>query len=109
LSENEEGLTFVQVLSALGERQEHDVHRGTVRALLYAGGFVQRDGRWFAASQSEVGARQLRAALVESLVEEESEEAGEESSENERRLRRVRVIKGRLGELINMLGEKYTR
>jgi hypothetical protein len=45
-----------------------DVHRGTVRTLLYAGGFVQRDGRWFAAPQSEIGARKLRAALVETLV-----------------------------------------
>ncbi len=49
----------------------HDVHRGTVRTLLYAGGFVQRNGRWFAAPQNEVGTRKLRAALVETLVPEE--------------------------------------
>ena len=63
-----EGLTFAQVVGALRERQGHDVHRGTVRTLLYAGGFVHRGGRWFAAPQSEVGARKLRAALVEALV-----------------------------------------
>ena len=74
-----DGLTFAQVVSALRERQGHDVHRGTVRALLYAGGFVQRSGRWFAAPQGEIGARKLRAALVEVLVAEEVEEGGEES------------------------------
>ena len=106
LSEHEEGLTFAQVVRALRERQGHDVHRGTVRALLYAGAFVQRGGRWFAAPQSEVGARQLRAALVETLVEEESEEGGEESNEDESRLKRVRAIKGRLGELVGRLRER---
>ena len=34
LFENVEGLTFAQVVRALRERQGHDVHRGTVRALL---------------------------------------------------------------------------
>jgi hypothetical protein len=105
LAENVEGLTFAQVVRALRERQGHDVHRGTVRALLYAGGFVQRDGRWFAAPQSEVGARKLRAALVESLVAEEGEEAGGGSTEDERRLKRVRAIRRRLGELVGMLRE----
>jgi hypothetical protein len=74
LAENVEGLTFAQVVRALRDRQGHDVHRGTVRTLLYAGGFVQRGGRWFAAPQSEVGARQLRKALVESLVPKEGDE-----------------------------------
>ena len=105
LSENEEGLTFAQVVRALRERQGHDVHRGTVRTLLYAGGFVHRGGRWFAAPQGEVGARKLRAALVEALVVEEVEEGGEESNEDERRLKRVRVIRGRLGELVGRLRE----
>ena len=76
-----------------------------VRALLYAGGFAQRVGRWFAAPQNEVGARKLRAALVESLVDEELEEGDEESSEDERRLKRVRAIRGRLGELVGRLRE----
>jgi hypothetical protein len=44
LMEKTEGLTFLQVVKALRERQGHDVPRGTVRALLYSGGFVQRKG-----------------------------------------------------------------
>ena len=105
LVENAEGLTFTQVVRALRERQGHDVHRGTVRTLLYAGGFVHRGGRWFAAPQGEVGARKLRAAIVESLVSEDVEEAGEESNKDERRLMRVRAIRGRLGELVGRLRE----
>jgi hypothetical protein len=105
LSESVEGLKFAQVVSALRERQGHDVHRGTVRALLYAGGFVERGGRWFAAPQSKVGARKLLAALVESLVSEVGEEAEEGINEDERRLKRVRAIRGRLGELVGMIRE----
>ena len=83
-------MTFAQLVKSLRERQGHDVHRRTVRALLYAGGFVQRGGRWFAAPQNEVGARQLRTALDETLVTEE----GEKIDEDDRRLRRVRAIRG---------------
>jgi hypothetical protein len=90
-----DGLTFVHVISALYERQGHDVHRGTVRTLLYAGGFVQRNGLWFAAPQNEVGAHKLREALVETLVAVEGGgDDGEESTECERQLRRVRAIRG---------------
>ncbi len=109
LAENVEGLTFAQVVRVLRERQGHDVHRGTVRTLLYAGGFVQRGGCWFAAPQSEVGARKLRAALVETLVAEESEEVSEDSSEHERRLKRVKAIRGRLGELVGRLRENMCK
>jgi hypothetical protein len=110
LSENIGGLTFAQVVRELRERQGHDVHRGTVRTLLYAGGFVQRSGCWFAAPQSEVGARKLRLALVETLVKaEEDEVAGEESTEGERRLKRVRAIRARLGELGEILSESGQR
>ncbi len=106
LSEKTEGLTFAEVVRALRERQGHDVHRGTVRTLLYAGGFVQRHGRWFAAPQSEFGARKLRAALVETLVPvERGEEVGDESTEGERQLKRVQAIRKRLGELVNILRE----
>jgi hypothetical protein len=101
-----DGLTFAQVVIALRERQGHDVHRGTVRTLLYAGGFVQGNGRWFAALRNEVGARKLRAALVETLVPvERGEEAGGESAEGERQLKRVRAIRERLGELGEMIRE----
>ncbi len=107
LSEQTEGLTFAQVVRALRERQGHDVHRGTIRTLLYAGGFVQRGGRWFAAPQSEVGARKLRSALVETLMSDEGGgEDGDEITEDERRLKRVRAIRGRLGELVKLIREK---
>lgn len=43
------GLTFPEIVRAICDRQGHEVHRGTVRALLPAGGFTRRDGRWFAA------------------------------------------------------------
>lgn len=105
LTEKTEGLTFAQIVRALRGRQGHDVHRGTIRTLLYAGGFVQRGGRWFAAPDSDIGARKLRAALVEIMVPEEVEEAGQEITEDERRLKRVRAIRGRLGELVNRLRE----
>ncbi len=106
LSENTDGLTFAQVERALRERQGHDVHRGTVRTLLYAGGFVQPAGRWFAAPQNEVGARRLRTALVETLVPvERGEEIGEQSTEGKRQLKRVQAIRERLGELGEMIRE----
>ncbi len=106
LSEKTEGLSFAQVVWALSERQGHDVHRGTVRTLLYAGGFVQRNDRWFAAPQNEGGARKLRAALVETLEPvERGEEVGEESTEGERERKRVRAIRERLGEVVNILRE----
>ncbi len=62
-----EGMTFAEVVNALWERQHHKVHCGTVRALLYNGGFVRKDHRWFAAPASDMGARQLRTAFVEAL------------------------------------------
>ncbi len=106
LTEKTEGLTFPQVVRVLRERQGHEVYRGTIRTLLYAGGFVQRNGRWFAAPQSEVGARKLRSALVETLVPVEgSEVTCEESTEGERQRKRVRAIRERLGDLIHILQE----
>ena len=110
LSEKLEGLTFAQAVQALRERQGHDVPRNTVRAVLYAGGFLHRDGRWFAASQSEYGERKLRAALAETLAAtEESEQTLAAGSgpvtDAERRYRRLQAIRTRLGELLLALRE----
>ncbi len=106
LSEKTEGLTFAQVVRALCERQGHDVHRGTIRTLLYAGGFEQRNGRWFAAPQNEVGARKLRAALVETLVSDEHPEQVSKSATGSEQLRsKVQAIRARLAELVNILRE----
>ena len=105
LSERSEGLTFVEVVQALRERQGHDVARNTVRAILYAGGFLHRDGRWFAAPQSEHGGRKLRAALVETLVSIEEPEQTQ-TSETELvidavgRQRKLKAIRARLAELM---------
>lgn len=110
LSEKADGLTFVQVVQTLRERQGHDVPRSTVRAILYAGGFVHRNGRWFAAPQSEHGARKLRAALAETLVpvqeiEQNQTVNAELSADTERLKRSVQAIRAGLAELVNMLRE----
>ena len=104
LSERSEGLTFVQVVQALRERQGHDVPRNTVRAILYAGGFLHRDRRWFAAPQSEHGGRKLRAALVDALVvNRQSDRATTPMSQTERRWKQAQAIRIRLAELVNVL------
>ena len=110
LSEKAGGLPFAQVVWALRERQGHDVPRNTVRALLYAAGFVRQNGLWFAAPQSELAGRRLRAALVETLVPaEEARQTQTPEAETitnvERQRRRVQAIKARLIELVNMLRE----
>jgi hypothetical protein len=102
LLEKAEGPTFLQVVGALRERQGHDLHRGTVRALLYAGGFVQRKGHWFAAPQEQHAARTLRAALAETLVPQE--EAGP-TDRSEQLRKRVKASRGRLGEVVGRLRE----
>jgi len=110
LSEKADGLVFAQVVQALRERQGHDVPRNTVRAILYAGGFLHRNSRWFAAPQSEQGARKLRAALAETLVStEESKQT--QTSETElitgavRHFRKLHAIRVRLAELMLALRE----
>ena len=106
LLEKTEGLTFAQVVKALSERQGHDIHRGTVRALLYAGGFVQRSGRWFAAPQDHIAARTLRAALVETLLpQEKSQEVSEPTAGSEQQRKKVQAIKARLAEVVRILRE----
>jgi len=108
LSEKSEGLTFTQVVGALRDRQGHDVLRNTVRALLYAGGFIRHHGLWFAAPQSELGARRLRAALAETLapVEESRKmQATEPITDLERQRRKIQAIRARLTELVNILRE----
>ena len=110
LSEKPDGLTFVQVVQTIRERQGHDVPRSTVRAILYAGGFLHQHSCWFAAPQSEYGARKLRAALTETLVPVQEIEQiqtvnAELSADAERLKRTVQAIRARLAELVNMLRE----
>jgi len=110
LSEKTDGFTFAQVVQALRERQGHDVPRNTVRAILYAGGFLHRDSRWFAATEAESGKRRLRAALAEALLPVEEMEQSQTAeaeviTDAERHRRRVQAIKARLNELVLELRE----
>jgi hypothetical protein len=75
LADRPSGLTFRELLAAVRERQGHDVHRGTLRAVLHAGGFVCRDGRWQAAPNEGRSRRLLREAVVLAASEGSSREA----------------------------------
>lgn len=103
LTEAPQGLTFAEIIIALRNRQQHEVHRGTIHAILYSGGFVRKDRRWCAAPDSEVGARQLRAALVETLLPPEEEPPAQPLSHAEYVRTRVKAIHERLSEIVVML------
>jgi len=105
LSEQPEGLPFASILTALRERQHHEVHRGTIHALLSNGGFVQKERRWFAAPDTTIGARSLRNALIETLVLQEQEKqgnAGVVDATTSAKIR-VKVIRTRLTEIVERL------
>ncbi|MBV8230059.1 MAG: hypothetical protein JO329_08770 [Planctomycetaceae bacterium] len=64
LSDHPAGLTFRELLTVVRDRQAHAVHRGTLRVVLHAGGFVCRDGRWQVAADDNRSRRLLREAVV---------------------------------------------
>jgi hypothetical protein len=64
LADQPQGLSFRDLLAAVRDRQGHEVHRGTLRAVLYAGGFVCREGRWRAGVNEGRSRRLLREAVV---------------------------------------------
>jgi hypothetical protein len=64
LGEHPGGLPFRDLLNALRERQGHDVHRGTLRAILHAGGFRFQGGRWQLGQEEGQSRRFLREAVV---------------------------------------------
>jgi len=103
LQEAPEGFTFAEIVKALRERQQHEIHRGTIRALLYSGGFIRKDHRWFPASDTRAAARQLRAALLETLVQGEQEESTQPLSSSDHQRTRIRAIHKRLAEIVNEL------
>ncbi len=103
LADAPEGMPFAAIVAALRERQGHAVHSGTVRALLYAGGFVQRDGRWFAAPQPEVAARSLRAATIAAMVHPVSSADPLPVTPGERLATLAHAIHLRLSELVAVL------
>jgi hypothetical protein len=107
LGEASAGLTFSEVVAALCARQAHKVHRGTVRAILYAGGFSLQSGRWFTAPDDEASARRLRKAVVQALLPDDEATAvscPSDDGANFARLRDIaRAIQARLTELIEAL------
>lgn len=106
LIEAPQGLTFAEVIIAMRNRQQHEVHRGTIHAILYSGGFVQQDHRWFAAPDAAASARRLRAALVETLLPAEQKNTTPILSHTEYIRTRVTAINARLAEIVVMLREE---
>ena len=108
LSDAPQGLTFREIVEALRARQGHATHHGTIRALLSAGGFARREGRWCVALDSETGARYLRAALVQTLLPGSTAEAEPnfERASAPKSLQAVALaIQTRLQEIVRSLKE----
>ena len=101
------GLTFQELASAINQRQNHEVARGTIRSILSGGGFIQRERRWFAVPDTMRGARQLREALLETLIPQGEESEGEQLllSHHEYVRTRVQAIHHRLQEITRVLRE----
>jgi hypothetical protein len=99
LADAPHGLTFRELVQAIRERQGHQVHCGTVRAILTAGGFVKQDGRWLLPSDPEESARSLRQGVVQALV---TEKMGiEEESDSTRNLKSLaQAIGARLRQIV---------
>lgn len=100
-----EGLVFAEIVLALRQRQQHDVHRGSIHAILSCGGFLHKDRRWFAAPDAETGARQLRAVFVETLLPVAQELSGQSLSPAEYAHTRIKAIHARLVEIAATLRE----
>lgn len=100
-----DGLPFADVVAVLRERQGHAIHRGTIRAVLASGGFVHRQGRWFAAANDAAGGRQLRAVLVDAMVanDDQTTASNAPGSEPERLRARAQAIRTRLLEMMREL------
>jgi len=107
LTATPDGLTFPELVTAINQRQQHEVARGTIRSILSSGGFIQHEQRWFAAPDTTRGARQLRDALLETLIPqtEESEDGAKHLSHHEYIRTRVQAIHHRLQEINCLLRE----
>lgn len=94
-----DGLSWQEIHTALSQRQQHEVHRGTVLALLHQGGFLQRAKRWFAAPDGTAAQRALRTALSQ-IPLPQAEAPGEKPPLSNAAIRlRVQTIKQRLEEI----------
>jgi hypothetical protein len=101
-----DGLTFKEIVVALSQRQSHQVTRRTIRSILSGAGFIQRERRWFAAPDAMRSAKQLREALLETLVPQAEEGEQKPMSHNEYVRTRVAAIHQRLQEITEELIEK---
>ncbi len=99
LSQAPNGLTRQEIVRALSERLGHTVHHGTIFALLYAGGFVQRDRRWFAAPDASAGRRTLRTAIIATMQPRPEEPEEHPPSLREHIHRQTQAIMRRLEEI----------
>jgi hypothetical protein len=98
------GLTFPELVEAVRTRQGHTVHQGTIRAVLSTGGFTKRNGRWFAAPDPSRGARTLRQAMAQALVNPQPAHDGTPELARPPDLpTTVRAIHNRLHELVKAL------
>lgn len=98
LSEVPRGLSLREIVEAVSQRQGHQVHRGTIRTILHAGGFVYRDGRWFTGDEAGREPRTLREAIVVATYERPTAKPASQSS-RERLRELASSISGRLKEV----------
>ncbi|HLZ56278.1 MAG TPA: hypothetical protein VKR06_04955 [Ktedonosporobacter sp.] len=100
-----EGLTFKEIVHTISQRQNHEVARTTIRSVLGSGGFIHRGERWFAAPDTRIGARQLKEALLETLVPQPEQDRALSLSHHEYVQTRVKAIHNRLQEITSALRE----
>ncbi len=101
------GLTFKEIVLAVRERQRHEVRRSTIRSILASGGFIQRAQRWYAATDAALGARKLKEALLETLLEPQEQESEQPVLSHQEYVRtRVVAIQKRLRAITDMLREE---
>jgi hypothetical protein len=91
LQSSPEGLTFKEIVTAIRRRQHHAVRRSTIRSILSSGGFLQREQRWFAAPDPTIGAKKLKTALLETLIEQPAQE-GEQVVLSQQEYIRARAV-----------------
>lgn len=107
LSSAADGMSFRELVETMRERLGHEVHRGTIRSLLHAGGFVARNGRWFAAPDADESRRRLRSALRtvegEPGLDRAGPDTGTETDAVRRSTTRIKDIHSRLSEIVASL------
>jgi hypothetical protein len=101
LGDHPEGLEFRELVAAVRARQGHEVHRGSIRAVLSAGAFICRERRWCNSAGPGEGARRLRRLVAETLLPSADAQAAEARTTDPEHLRTLaRTIRARLQEII---------